>query len=53
MDMNTTVTTTLYGIGGRSERVTGEITGTTRGGSLLVKTANHGTIVVPIPKGES
>jgi hypothetical protein len=47
-----TVATTVHGIGGRSERVTGEVVGHRRN-AVVVKTESHGRIVVTLDKIES
>jgi hypothetical protein len=47
--MGTTVTTTVYAIGGRSETVSGEVVGYRRS-SVVVQTDCHGRIVVPLSK---
>lgn len=43
------VTTTVYGIGGRSEEVTGKVVGH-KYGNLRVQTKNHGTLSVELGK---
>lgn len=45
------VTTTVHGIGGRADKVTGEVVDH-KFGQLRVRTKNHGTIVVPLDKVE-
>jgi RNase P/RNase MRP subunit p29 len=45
--IGSTVVTTVHGIGGRSERVSGEVVDYKRN-ALVVKTDYHGRIVVPV-----
>jgi hypothetical protein len=45
--VGSTVATTVYAIGGRSERVSGRVEGHKRG-QLVVATECHGRIMVPL-----
>lgn len=47
--LGTTVTTTVHGIGNRSERVTGEVVDHERG-ELIVLTENHGRVCVALDR---
>jgi hypothetical protein len=50
--VGSTVTTTVHSIGGRQERVTGQVVDHCRRRAVVVETECHGRIVVPLDKVE-